>query len=53
MRYQQLGLASDARRRPLDIILEIGVAASRADVVVAWALALAIIGGIGLLFAAS
>ena len=53
MQYHQLGLASDARRRPLDIFLEIGAAASRADVVVAWALALAIVTGISLLLAAS
>jgi len=52
MQNQQLGLASDARRRPLDIILDIGVAASRADVVVAWGLALATIVGVGLLLAA-
>ncbi|HYC13510.1 MAG TPA: hypothetical protein VEC75_04625 [Stellaceae bacterium] len=53
MQNRRLGLASDTRRRPLDIVLEIGAAASRADVVVAWALALAIMVGIGLLFAAS
>ena len=51
MQYYQLGLASDARRRPLDIFFDIGAAATRADVVVAWALALAIISGILVLFA--
>jgi len=53
MQYHRLGLASDARRRPLDIFLEIGAAASRADVIVAWALAVAIVAGVGLLLAAS
>jgi hypothetical protein len=51
MRYEQLGLATDTRRRALDIILEVGAATTRADVIVAWALALAIIAGLGLLFA--
>lgn len=50
MRYEQLVLATDTRRRALDILLEAGAAATRADVIVAWALAFAIIGGIGLLF---
>jgi hypothetical protein len=51
MRYEQLGLATDTRRRALDIIFEVGAATTRADVIVAWALALAIIAGLGLLFA--
>ena len=50
MRYEQLVLATDTRRRALDILLEVGAATTRADVIVAWALALAIIGGVGLLF---